>query len=122
MNEALRQKLAQRVSRRSFLKGSSLAALGIVSTTVSSPTPSFAQNPKPKDPDNPSDKDSKDETVKDGKEPNKDGTDESVPDPYKVTHRDEKGDEYRVCPVCGSNMYRQDRTWTCENCGYSYEE
>ena len=26
------------------------------------------------------------------------------------------------CPQCGSNMYRQGRTWTCENCGYSYIE
>ena len=35
---------------------------------------------------------------------------------------DAEGHEYRVCPQCGSNMYRQGRTWTCENCGYSYIE
>ena len=27
-----------------------------------------------------------------------------------------------VCPQCGNNMYLQERTWTCENCGYSYTE
>ena len=32
------------------------------------------------------------------------------------------GRPYRVCPQCGSNMYKQGRTWTCENCGYSYDE
>jgi rubredoxin len=32
------------------------------------------------------------------------------------------GRPYRVCPQCGANMYKQNRTWTCENCGYSYEE
>jgi len=24
--------------------------------------------------------------------------------------------------MCGGNMYKQDNTWTCEQCGYSYEE
>jgi hypothetical protein len=32
------------------------------------------------------------------------------------------GRPYRICPQCGANMYKQNRTWTCENCGYSYEE
>ena len=27
-----------------------------------------------------------------------------------------------MCPECGHNMYQQGRTWTCENCGYSYIE
>jgi ribosomal protein S27AE len=43
-------------------------------------------------------------------------------DPSKITHKDADGLEYRECPQCGFNMYRQDHTWTCENCGYSYTE
>src|SRR6476469_3441855 len=43
-------------------------------------------------------------------------------DPSRVTRKDADGLEYRECPQCGFNMYRQDRTWTCENCGYSYSE
>jgi len=31
-------------------------------------------------------------------------------------------EETRACPQCGALMYRQGRTWTCENCGYSYVE
>jgi len=27
-----------------------------------------------------------------------------------------------LCPECGHNQYQQGRTWTCENCGYSYVE
>ena len=42
--------------------------------------------------------------------------------PKTETKIDDEGREYRVCPQCGSNMYRQGRTWTCENCGYSYVE
>ena len=33
-----------------------------------------------------------------------------------------EGREYRVCDMCGGNMYKQDNTWTCEQCGYSYQE
>ena len=43
-------------------------------------------------------------------------------DEFKITKKDQNGREFRVCPQCGYNMYRQDRTWTCENCGYSYTE
>lgn len=35
---------------------------------------------------------------------------------------DEEGREYRVCPQCAYNMYKQGRMWVCENCGYSYVE
>ena len=35
---------------------------------------------------------------------------------------DRDGVEVRECPQCGHNMYQQGRTWTCENCGYSYIE
>ena len=35
---------------------------------------------------------------------------------------DAEGREYRVCPQCAYNMYKQGRMWVCENCGYSYVE
>ena len=43
-------------------------------------------------------------------------------DEFKITRKDERGRDYRTCPQCGFHMYKQDRTWTCENCGYSYTE
>ena len=38
------------------------------------------------------------------------------------TKIDADGREYRVCPQCAANMYKQGRMWVCENCGYSYVE
>ena len=35
---------------------------------------------------------------------------------------DKEGREYRVCPQCAYNMYKQGRMWVCENCGYCYVE
>ena len=35
---------------------------------------------------------------------------------------DAEGREYRVCPQCAYNMYKQGRMWVCDNCGYSYVE
>jgi anaerobic selenocysteine-containing dehydrogenase len=34
---------------------------------------------------------------------------------------DKNGREYRVCDMCGGNMYLTEKTWTCEQCGFSYE-
>ena len=38
------------------------------------------------------------------------------------TYTDEDGRQYRICPQCAYNMYKQGRMWVCENCGYSYVE
>ncbi len=94
------------VDRRSFLRGSALfaAALGL---GVASPA--FAQEPQ--EPPKP--------------KPEEEKKDEAPPDDgggQNETLVDADGREYRVCPQCASNMYRQGRTWTCENCGYSYVE
>ena len=85
------------LDRRSFLRGSAMfaAAIGV------SVLPVFAQKPegeKKKDPFSDGDK-------KDDK---------------KLI--DAEGREYRVCPQCAYNMYKQGRMWVCENCGYSYVE
>jgi hypothetical protein len=103
MNDAILKKLEEKqVNRRSFLRGSGLAAVALVGA-VALPRLAAAQDQQPSD--------KKDDDKKDEPE-----------DEYKVIHKDERGREYRVCPQCGNNMYRQERTWTCENCGYSYTE
>jgi ribosomal protein S27AE len=89
--------------RRSFLRGSALfAALGM------SVVPSLAQEkPKPKpeeEEEKPKDPFGEGEKPKDGR------------------LYDKEGREYKVCPQCGYNMYKQGRMWICENCGYSYVE
>lgn len=58
-----------------------------------------------------SEKDKKDEPKKEDRQ-----------EPKKEVLRDTEGREYRVCPQCGSNMYKQGRVWSCDNCGYSYVE
>ncbi len=96
------------VDRRSFLRGSALfaAALGVaVATSAFAAQDPQPQQPQPQPP--------KPEEEK--KEPPTQGGEGE-------TKIDKDGREYRVCPQCASNMYKQGRTWTCENCGYSYVE
>lgn len=122
------------MNRRSFLRGSTLAAVALVCADVAAPADAFGQAQQS---DGPQDKkqkdradgqsehrkeDGKEQDGKEGEKKNADKEDSAATDPYKVTRIDENGREYRMCPVCGSNMYRQDHTWTCENCGYTYEE
>ena len=94
--------MTQPVTRRSFFRGSALFAAAI---GVSVATSAFAQDQQQQQPPKPEDEKKKDEPSQDGE-----------------TKIDKDGREYRVCPQCASNMYRQGRTWTCENCGYSYVE
>jgi rubrerythrin len=89
------------MNRRSFLRGSSLFA----AAALAAPLTAFAQQAAPgQKPD-------------EKKEPPAEATPDRGP-----TLKDEQGREYRVCPQCGYNMYKQENTWTCENCGYSYVE
>lgn len=99
------------LDRRSFLRGSAMFAAAIGLAVV----PAFAQQqpqqPQPK----PEEEKKKEEPPKapfaDGEK--KDGEKKLV---------DAEGREYRVCPQCAYNMYKQGRMWVCENCGYSYVE
>ena len=100
------------IGRRSFLRGSSLfaAALGL------SVVPAFAQQPQEKPQEKP-------------KPEPEEGEPKKPADPFgdAGTSKDGKlydkeGREYRVCPQCGYNMYKEGRMWVCENCGYSYVE
>ncbi len=86
------------LTRRDFLKAAGLAAAGVAGAAVLSRT-AGAQEQEPK-------KDADPEQKKDDKPP-----EDSTPQ-----------EETRACPQCGALMYKQGRTWTCENCGYSYVE
>lgn len=94
------------LNRRSFLRGSAVFAAAIGLSVV----PALAQEPKPQEP-------KKDEEPKPAPDP---FGDEGDGEEKKLI--DSEGREYRVCPQCGYNMYRQGRMWVCENCGYSYVE
>ena len=98
---------ASSLTRRSFLRGSALFAAAIGVAVV----PAFAQEPQQK----PNPEEKEDEKKKD--DPFADGDKK-----YEKKLVDAEGREYRVCPQCGYNMYKQRRLWVCENCGYSYAE
>ena len=120
MNEDILRKLEARIDRRSFLRGSSLAAAALVGIAAASPLVAFAQSP-----DTPKDGKKKTDEKKD--EDDSKAEEKADEKPYRVEGadgklRDREGVEVRECPECGHNMYQQGRTWTCENCGYSYVE
>ncbi len=93
------------LDRRSFLRGSALFA-GAIGVSV---LPAFAQQQQPKP-----------EEDKPKEEPKDPFADPDSKDEKKLV--DAEGREYRVCPQCAYNMYKQGRMWVCENCGYSYVE
>jgi len=91
------------ISRRSFLTGSLMFAAAVPVSGMQSSTDqnSSKKKPKPKDPLNPN------------------GDEKSS---HEKTFTDKEGNQYRICPQCGYNMYKQGRMWVCDNCGYSYVE
>lgn len=91
------------LDRRGFLKGSALFAAALA-VTAAVPVPASAQDAPAPSPEK------KDETPK---------TEEP---PKHKPLLDKDGREYRVCDMCGGNMYKDGKIWTCEQCGYSYEE
>ena len=113
IHERLEALLSQRIDRRGFLRGSGLAA-AVVAGALATPALALAQDPQPA----PQDPPAKGDAPADG-DASKDKPEE---DPFKITKIDDDGKPYRLCPQCGYKMYKQDRTWTCENCGYSYDE
>jgi hypothetical protein len=89
------------LDRRSFLRGSALFA-GAIGLAVAPALAQQAQQPEKKE-------EPKDPFAEGGKDEEK-----------KLI--DKEGREYRICPQCGYNMYKQGRMWVCDNCGYSYVE
>ncbi len=92
------------LDRRGFLRGSAMFAAAIGVAVL----PAFAQEPQQKP---------EPEKKEEPKDPFADG---DKKDDKKLV--DAEGREYRVCPQCAYNMYKQGRMWVCENCGYSYVE
>ena len=98
------------LNRRSFLRGSVVfaGALGLAAL------PSSAQQPQPKPEPKPAPEEGEEKKPADPLgEPDKSKDGKLI---------DKDGREYRVCPQCAYNMYKQGRMWVCENCGYSYVE
>lgn len=114
MHDEVLKRLEKRLDRRAFLRGSSLATAALLGVAAASPLVAFAQGQDPHRDDKKTDDHEKKDEPKD--------KDSESDEPSKTTKVDADGNEYRECPQCGSNMYRQGRTWTCENCGYSYVE
>ena len=95
------------LERRKFLKGSALLAAAV---GLAAAMPAAAQEPQgPPSPQPPSDTAAPEKAKPEGEKK----SDKLV---------DEQGREYRVCEICGSNMYLAEKVWTCEQCGFSYEE
>ena len=118
MNEEILKKLERKLGRRSFLRGSGLAAVALVGVAVS-PLTAYAQEQTQDEKKKAEDQKAAAEKAADEK---KSDSKKPASDDKNETKLDADGREYRECPQCGSNMYRQGRTWTCENCGYSYVE
>jgi ribosomal protein S27AE len=124
MNDEILKKLEARLGRRSFLRGSSLGLAGLLGIAAASPLVVFAQEPQSKTASG--DKKQADDKKNPDPDPPK-ADDKPESKSYRVEGTDGKlydrdGVEVRECPECGHNMYQQGRTWTCENCGYSYVE
>jgi ribosomal protein S27AE len=97
------------LTRRSFLKAAGLAVVGITGGSALSRS-AWAQEEEKKP----------EEDKKEEAEPEKPQEEENYDDLFEDNESEEE--ETRACPQCGALMYRQGRTWTCENCGYSYVE
>jgi len=106
------------LTRRDFLKAAGLAVAGITGASFLSRS-AWAQEEEKKP-----EEDKKEET-KPEEEP-KPEEEENYDDLFEENESEEPSqpsqEETRACPQCGALMYRQGRTWTCENCGYSYVE
>ena len=124
MNDEILKRLEARLDRRSFLRGSSIGVAALLGVAAASPLVVFAQS---------QDKPQADDRKKADQEKNDQDGEKNAekPDPPKgssddnpsaETRLDANGVAFRECPQCGHNMYQQGRTWTCENCGYSYIE
>ena len=99
-----------KLDRRSFLRGSAMFAAAIGVAVL--PLPAFAQEPQKPKPE-----EEKEKEEKEPRDPFADGEKGGKKEEKLI---DAEGREYRVCPQCGNNMYKQGRMWVCENCGYSY--
>jgi ribosomal protein S27AE len=109
--------MVRTLDRRNFLRGSSLFAaalgLGVTPTLAQQQPPQAKPADKPKEPK---------EKAKEKEQPEDPFAEGEKPKSKDGKLYDKEGREYRICPQCGYNMYKQGRMWICENCGYSYVE
>ena len=115
------------LTRRDFLKAAGLAVAGITGASVLSRSAWALEEEKK--PEEPEEKDEKLEEDKKEEKPEEPEEEENYDDLFEENESEEPSEpsqpsqeETRACPQCGALMYRQGRTWTCENCGYSYVE
>jgi hypothetical protein len=96
MHDEILKRLEARLDRRSFLRGSSLAAAALVGMAAASPLVVFAQAPQEK----PQDNKPKDEPEKKADRKSDDNL-EAASEPASTTEtkRDADGNEYRECPL-----------------------
>ena len=94
----------KRLERRGFLKNSVMIAAAAALGRAMTASAQEPQNPAPAPEDRKEEPPKKEES------------------PKKKVLLDKNGREYRVCDMCGGNMYKEAKTWTCEQCGYSYDE
>ena len=131
MSDEILKRLQARSDRRSFLRGSAiLVASALLAPALSAQDPQSApaqngqasqdgkQGQTGQDGQAPAGQDAQDGKDKDEKAP----AQQAKEGDGAETFMGSDGRPYRICPQCGANMYKQNRTWTCENCGYSYEE
>jgi len=112
-------------SRRSFLKGSALLAASAlaVPAVLSAQSQDQQQPPQDQKRQDGQEHDGQDKRDAQDQDKSKDAPQQEAKEGDGAkTFIGADGRPYRVCPQCGSNMYKQGRTWTCENCGYSYDE
>jgi ribosomal protein S27AE len=102
------------LTRREFLRAAGLAAAGLAGAALFSRSAQAQQEEKKEE--------KKEEPKKDGPKEEEEKKEEPNYDDLFEKSKDDKEEETRACPQCGALMYRQGRTWTCENCGYSYVE
>lgn len=125
MNDEILKKLEAKLDRRSFLRGSGLGVAALLGVAAASPLVVFAQSqdkPQTADDKKKSDPEKKDQDGQKADERQDTPKASSEEGSTTGTKLDANGVEFRECPQCGHNMYQQGRTWTCENCGYSYIE
>jgi anaerobic selenocysteine-containing dehydrogenase len=97
------------LDRRGFLKGSVLFA---AAAGLSFATPARAQSAAGREPAQPAPSEDKK-----AEPPKQDPPAEA----RKNALVDGNGREYRICDMCGGNMYVEEMRWTCAQCGFSYE-
>lgn len=111
-------------SRRSFLKGSALLAASAFAVPAALSAQQSQDGQKAEGQDKQEARDKQDgQSGQDAQDKSKDAPQQEAKESDGAqTFIGADGRPFRVCPQCGSNMYKQGRTWTCENCGYSYDE